>query len=726
MNPVTYDKKQIEEVCKECEKKTLISYKYSFFSPRYKSIEDIEIGRSRILKGPFNLLLENLYLLYEEIRNAFSAFKKWLFPRKNRIYRNQIDGEIVGKITFGRKNDEFKPIHHLHLEVWARTKLFQWRKLGEGLTDMDGNFSIAYDLRIARRWRYKKNLHFEIYETVHKYDEDGEPKPYYKLFKKILFSKNDLIGMRYSLDRIILFFWEYRSDVTVPRVFIKKLGEDAPEHYTKARMDALYQQTIPYELIKLKHLKQLEFAPETINFKQIQDDYPINLTRCIEKKLPGYTRSDEWLGKRMMNGMNRAYFEDVPGESDAFYVKYFGVCRYDHNDQYALPTSRAKFKLQEDGSILPVEIQLEGALSAFEKDPWKKRNFSPKSGDEWTYAKRVVRVNGSFSTELDEHFTGTHLNTEQYAIAAFRNLRLSPIATLILPHLKEVSLVNHTADKILLTDFIPHVTAITADGISQRTRDLMGVQDWKNWKTIKNISKAHSCAMAEELFWKILYSFVSDFIDQHQDKIKEQWHEIYKFSEDLLENSVPVFLSDVDMDELDPRMKALEEERFKYYSGQYGFDGDAKREKRNGHLKAVSPITLSPEFDETNEEEDMQNLKSACAYMIMVASYLHTWINENQYNQLGEVLYACGGLRFGEKERGILAPESDLSISPDLSHCTQGLFLANILSRTEYGFITTNNEQDVNPELIRRLLENEEEFKKLDVDIHTIESRTNI
>lgn len=721
-----YDRKTIEEVCKECEKKTQISYKYTFFSPRYKSIHDIEIGRSRILKGWLDLLLENLYLLYEEIRNEITAFFKWLFPRENKIYQNQVDGHIVGRITFARKNDEIRPIHHLHLEVWARTRLFQWRKLSEGMTDMDGHFSLPYDLRIARRWRYRKKLHFEIYETVHRYDKEGNPKPYYQLFKKILFPKKDLIGMRYSLGRIMLFYWEYRSDTSVPRVFIKKQGEDAPEYYTKDRLDALYQQTIPYELIKLKHLEQLELAPETISFQQIQDDYPVNLTRCIEKKLPGYTRSDEWLGKRMMNGMNRAYFEDVPGESDAFYVKYFGLCRYDHNDEYALPTSRAKFKLQEDGNILPVEIELEGPLSAFEKDPWIKRKFTPASGDEWEYAKRVVRVNGSFSTELDEHFTGTHLNTEQYAIAAFRNLRINPVATLLLPHLKEVSLVNNTADKILLSDFIPHVTALTPEGISQRTRDLLGMQDWKNWKTIKKISDAHTCAIAEDMFWDILYRFVSDFIDQYQDRIKEHWVEIYKFSEDLLENSVPVFLSDVDLDKLDPRMRALEEERFTYYAGQYGFDPNASRVKRDGLLKAVSPITLSPHFDESRAEEEMRNLKSACAYMIMVASYLHTWINENQYNQLGEVLYSCGGLRFGEKERGILAPESDLSISPDLTHCTQGLFLANILSRTEYGFITTNNEDDVNPELIRRLLDKEKEFKELHVDIHAIESRTNI
>ena len=34
---------------------------------------------------------------------------------------------------------------------------------------------------------------------------------------------------------------------------------------------------------------------------------------------------------------------------------------------------------------------------------------------------------------MEEHFPGTHLNTEQYAVAAYRNLRLNPVAGLLLP-----------------------------------------------------------------------------------------------------------------------------------------------------------------------------------------------------------------------------------------------------------------------------------------------------
>jgi hypothetical protein len=110
----------------------------------------------------------------------------------------------------------------------------------------------------------------------------------------------------------------------------------------------------------------------------------------------------------------------------------------------------------------------------------------------------------------------------------------------------------------------------------------------------------------------------------------------------------------------------------------------------------------------------------------MMATYMHTWINEHQYDDMGEVLYNCGGLRFGNKERGIMAPEDDLSIAPDLTRSTQMLWLTNFLSRTEYGFITKNEEGDVNPKFSRRLLAKKEQFAELGVDVHAIESRTNI
>jgi hypothetical protein len=124
--------------------------------------------------------------------------------------------------------------------------------------------------------------------------------------------------------------------------------------------------------------------------------------------------------------------------------------------------------------------------------------------------------------------------------------------------------------------------------------------------------------------------------------------------------------------------------------------------------------------------QDWQNLKDVCRYAIMQATYMHSWINEHQYDDLGEVRYSSGGLRFGDGLSGIMAPESDNGIAPDLTRSTQMLFFTNLLSRTEYGFITRNEERDVNPLLIRLLQDRREAFADLGVEIDAIESRTNI
>ena len=110
----------------------------------------------------------------------------------------------------------------------------------------------------------------------------------------------------------------------------------------------------------------------------------------------------------------------------------------------------------------------------------------------------------------------------------------------------------------------------------------------------------------------------------------------------------------------------------------------------------------------------------------MQATYMHSWINEHQYDDLGEVRYSSGGLRFGDAPSGIMAPESDNGIAPDLTRSTQMLFFTNLLSRTEYGFITRNEERDVNPLLIQLLQHRVEAFRRLGVEVDAIESRTNI
>ncbi len=716
-----------KHICEECLKKTKIGYKDNggFFRPRLRGINHLEVGKSAIISNPITILLEMLYVLYSRFRSFLKKLKVRLFPRHNKIYGTVMDSSIVGKISFAKKEDELIPIHHLALEFWSRGWFGKWRKLSEGYTKEDGTFSLPFDLRMARRFRNHR-LRFEIYEITHMFFNDHSSRKVYNLFKSINIPKKDLIGLEYSLNNIYLFFWEYRTDTALPRAVIKDHDKDAPQYYSDAREDAVREQFIPIEIVKVKHLEQIANAPETISLKEIQADYPENLTVCIEKHLPGYTRGDHWFGERMMNGMNRGRFVPDETERDHYWMKYFGKGYYDGNDEYAFPDAAMKFKLKQDGLPTPVEIHFTGPLNAINKDPWQQRVFTAADGENWLHAKRVARVNGGLCTEVDEHFAGTHTNVEQYAMAAYRNLRFNPLSELLFPHLKDVVLINHTADRILLHDYIPSASALSTKGLLDRCKDIMGVLDWKGYEVAEPLSEAHTSAKAEKLFWDVTEEYVSWFIKNNLEGIKKYWYEIYCFSEDLLNHSVPVFLSEVDEDSLSHREKERNEAMKEYYAAQFSFDFNKPREKRKGILRTVSPITLHKKFPTELEAEVMKDLVKVCTYIIFVASYLHTWANEHQYEDIGEVLYNSLGLRFGEKESGVIAPETDLSISPDLTRSTQMMWFSNLLSRTEYGFITRDEEKDVNPYYSKLLLSKKDEFLKLGVIVSDIETSTNI
>ncbi len=719
----------VKQIIDECKKKTRIQYtnKGGFFSPKLKSINHLEVGYSKIISNPLTIFLERLYVVYKNLRNWFNSVKERWFPRNPEIVGTVKDAYLTGVISFKEKSDVRTPIVHMKVVFWARTKLFQWRKLAEGYTDHEGVFNLPFDLRAAVKWANRKNLIFEVEEIDSIYfDKNKVGHHNYSVFHKQTFPKSDLIGMGYNLREIQLDYWNYRTDTIIPRTLLKFDNGDTIQSYTQGRKDALIEQIIPIELTKLKHLLLIKEDSDKISHASIQADYPINLTQCIEKELPGYTRGDEWFGERMMNGMNCGAFMQDPENPDVYMIKYFGLCNYDHNHEFALPDVTIYFNFNNKGIPIPFKIKTVGALNAINKDQWQQREFTPADGEMlWLAVKRLARSVGNVCTEVDEHFVGTHLNVEQYAIATFRNFKHSPLSILLMPHMREVSLINEGADKLIIKGFLPEGTALNAKGLVKRAKDLLGMFDWKSWRPMKSISEDHRYAQAENIFFEVVENYVNTFFEQNLKGIISHWDEVYRFSQDLVNHSVPVFLSDVDLDALPTNERNQALERLAYYKFQYGFDETVTREKRNNQLKVVSPITHKTSIS-AEDTEDINNLKRACKYAIMQATFMHTWINEHQYDDLGEVLYSCGGLRFGDKESGVLVPESDLSIAPNLTVTTQQLWFANFLSRTEYGFITKNEDGDVNPIFTELLESKRADFDKIGVSIDDIESRTNI
>lgn len=719
-----------EKVFHKCLEKTHISHgpKRKFYHPRLKNLNRLEIQKSRTHQG----LLTRIGLFCVGLYNGWLHFYKkvhsLIYPLRDKIYGDpNPDNLVTGHLTFGsRVADADSPIFNMHLELWARTFWGGYRKLSQGKSDREGKFSLPYDLFYVHRF-YIRKVWLAVYQTGYEhFTKDGQHAPEFIEFKRIPISKGDLVGIDYCCRQVQLFYWEYRKDTPLPRVVIKDHDKDAPDKYSPGFDEAIETTFVPIELIKLKHLEMIRMN-QGLTYQQIVADYPENLTVCMEKKQPGITRGDDWFGQRMMNGMYACDFDRDPKNPDLYWVHHHWGSYEKTYHHYAMPDVDMWFKLKEDGLPTPVKITLTGPLTAQEKNEKQKRTFTPADGEKWLAAKRICRVSAGLNAELSHHFAGTHINTEQYAIACSRNLRLNPISGLLKSFLRSVVLVNHTADRILVGNgYITSTCALTPKGIDQVVYNTMGTLDWKGFQPMQPISEAHTYAKASNLFWDIVFEFVSDFIDHpdNKDQILAHWFEIYCFSQDLVNHSVPFFLCNY-------LQQALLDGKGKikggsdWYNQDHRMDLNDDRPEVDGIKKAVSKITDKMDGEEVTDE-DLNHLKQACTYMIYQATFGHTWSNSKQYDDIGEVLYCSLGIRFGDGPDGVMGPESDHSIAPDLTRSTQMMWWSNMLSRTGYGFIMADEDKDVPPDLRKSLEKHRQAFADLDLDIDIIQSRTNI
>ena len=704
---------------------------------RIKSVHHLDDHGSKLLHHPLAIAAEFFLKAYEKARDGYQDMISKIFPRHNHIICHDINSSVIGKLTFQDKHHYHTPIHHMHLELWAKSRLGHWIKLSQGDTDTKGEFELPFDMAVIHRNRIAKNIRLEIYHTdahrfnEHHYENKGEYRAerLNRLFKTIKIKKSDLTGMSYNMRTIPLAYWEYRHDTPIPRVVIKDHDKDAPQKYPQARIDAITEQFVPIELITKRHLFKIDEGRD-LSIEEIQKDYPENLTIAMEEFKPGITRSDEWFGERMVNGMYASTLDKDPNDPNLYWL-YYHWSSYDHRPDYAFNDISMKFSINDEGYFMPESITLKGRLKP-NGDPNAKVTLTPKDGQKWQAAKRVARVSGGILTEIDKHFTETHLNTEQYAIAAYRNIRRNPIGSILFPHLRNVVLINHTADKILVRTggYINRATALTREGISKRVYDVLGTLDWKNWKPMKPLSSKHRYAHAANLYYEVLTDYIEEVVSTHEEEIVNEWHEIYSFSQDVVDHAVEPFLCKHLQKALSANPKAGETNTPPdWFTKENRMDLSIERPQVSDKYKAVSHITTKKDLDKNNPEEykqELDALKKACAYIVFNATFGHYWANSKQYDDIGEIRYCSLGIRLGQEPDGILGPEDDDTITPDLKISTQMMWWSNMLSKTGYGFIMKNEQGDINPILIHKLKAKEKAFAELGVDIYSIQSETNI
>lgn len=619
----------------------------------------------------------------------------------------------VGRLVFAVDGPHGPiPLHHVKVELWDRDISTPDDFLGEGFTDGDGRFEVRYDPAAAGAGDLP-DLEVRFFEPHHTFRKDGQVIETWRHIGSEQ-GPDDHGALHHDFGTVRLPYWEYDPQAPLPRLLVTEEGTP-PTAYAPGRSLALLKSILPIELVKRRHLLQhsLGVAP---SLAQIQDDYPESMTVRMEREVPGSSRSDAFFGERLLNGMFAMVLDrdpEAPEDPGAFRI-YLPWNAYEQDGVHCLPDVDVRLRLAGDG-VVPARILLglraPGATAA--GAPVTRRAFTPDDGADWEAAKHLARVALTLDTELGNHLGQCHLNMEQYAIAAYRNLRRSPIRWLLVPHLREVVLINHSASEFLIGEagYITRASALTRPGIEARLGHLLGSYDWRGFSPAPPICEGHRYARAAGLFWRMVGEHVDAFFVEHGAAITAEWREVHRFSDDLVAHAVPAFVCRW----LRARVPGKDAP---WFERSERMDLDAKSEMPAP--SAVSPVT----HGDTPRAGEVEELKQLCRYVIFFATFRHTWANNLQWEDAGEVRYSCLGLRWGKD--GGLPDGDDPEAAPPPDQATEMLWISWMLSKTGYGFILANEEADMHPRLVEGLRARAEELAALGLDAKTVRSRINI
>lgn len=307
---------------------------------------------------------------------------------------------------------------------------------------------------------------------------------------------------------------------------------------------------------------------------------PANLTRTRPDKF-----SDDFFVERRLNGFN-------PGKLNRVKDKPW---------QYAVTYDCRPYKV-EPGGILPSEIQ--ARFTFMDRDlkvhsiAWTLDGASvtQRPGDsEWEWAKRLFRGAEFVFQEIQSHLGRTHMNIDQYAMAYYRNIVDSPIRLLLEPHLDGLLNINKLGASLIIgnTGFIPEASALDTSEVDKVLRDEIRQLTYR-WsprvQALPDSIQNNHFDRAALTYWNVLERYVDGFFQKHEAELRATWPEVEAMSADLVAHSI-----------LKPE---------------------------SGSLKIDS----------------IQDLRQLCVYVMYISSFFHSWVNNKQYEDGGDVGYATIGL----------------------------------------------------------------------------------
>lgn len=612
--------------------------------------------------------------------------------------------KVTGKLVFG---DTQKPLHNIELELWDRDIGSPGDYLGVGTTDYNGEFTIYYDPSKAG-FLDAPDLELRLLDNRISFDNDNEIVSTYRIAYTIKGGDN-VTQKEYDFGTRTVPYWLYKPDSHFARLFFSEL-EGTPDDYSVGRTLNGYDAASSLVPIKAKHVITNTLNPNEPTLKEIQADYPPNLTINLDRQNPGYTRSDEYFVARVLNGMNPALFKRNKNNPNQLKVT-FNWDAYEKDDDHDLHNVEAFFELKEGKLVvtaITVQSRYPDSFAPYSalKDPV---TYKPTDGDKWLQAKRIFRTNSFFAAEMTEHYIKAHLQMEQYTIATFRNLRKNPVRLLLYPHVKSLVNINQRADEVLVSPTVGLVTTngpLTPASVVQVCKEQMASFDWKGWQPRQPLCEAHTFAKIANLYWQVLTEAIDNFFQSNQEDIIAEWAEIHRLSDDIIEHSVAY-----------QPLPELKDDEYEWYDRHELDKPGIPRVTVNGKVKATRPITTTDQ----PSASDLDNLKELVRYVIFHITFWHSWVNDAQADEGGEIFYNSLALRGGS-----FGSEDDPAIAPNTLESTNLIYMVNVLTAIKYGYILKNEDDDVVLELRTALARYKKEFADLNYDVGNIRALINV
>ncbi len=610
------------------------------------------------------------------------------------------ENKLCGQLVFSQAGARV-PLHNMRLEVRPKA-LTGFGSPIEATTDMVGRFEVAVAAGTT-------HLEIVVLDVAHRYDKNGAlVETPFGVTSVALEVPSAAGSAPTDLGVIAIRFWPYRCEFPAPRAAAP--DKTPPQTYTSGFMHSLelaFARRVPETLdVKLRLLAE----GERLSLAEIQRHYPPMLTAKIEREHPGRTRSDAWLGDQLLNGFDVALNVGRDATDPSRFrvaIRWpLGASKTDGGSTFDM--TNVDVTLEDRGSeVCASRILLEVNTPDGQGSwlPAQKLDVAP--GDQnWEAAKRVVRCQYLLHGAIEGHIAETHFQTEQHAVAIYRNVRKNPIRQLLAPHLQEIVAQGADGDNfawgpngILVTQ-----SALKPSDLDARFERSAGRRCYATFSPRKPVHATHRYAKAAALYWELLTEYVGSFFDEHRQAIETEWREIVHLSDDLVRHSPPYRPEAQDPDVLP-------------CDRNEGDQPDVPRARVEGVVRSVRPITQS----QTPAPGEMDKLLSFCRYVLYQATFNHTWTHDGQTDISGELEYATFGL-----QKGSIGPADSKELTPSAKVLADSLSFNALGMYATYGRLLADEEHDVAPALKSALLARREAFAALGVDISTLRSRINL